>query len=59
MKDIKQRLIQQYGVNFKAPLAKELGVTTRTLRNVFNARDEIPKLYVHAISNVLNATEER
>lgn len=56
-KNLKEQLIERleafYGKDFKTPLAKDLQVNLSTIRRIFNQREEIPLVYIHAIESVI------
>ena len=50
---LKWKLTQKYGANFKTPLANALGVDVSTVRRWFNSYEKISTLQYHAILHVL------
>lgn len=52
--ELKQKLVNFYGADFKSPLARDLKVNVSTVRRIFNQREEIPEVYRRAIENIIS-----
>lgn len=50
-----KRLEKRYGLNWKTPLSKDLGVNLSTVKRAFNQRDQLNPIWILAINNILNA----